>query len=188
MLYSRRKYSPKVAGSKWLAIEDALDRRLPGLRDEQDTVLAHTDLAAKQSFRDFVSVLLGFEYHSWECDTLNAFLTVIRGKARRNRWIPDEDACSRMQFRNLEAHAEYVAALVLASRLFNADSAATTGDVLASLPSDVDVHAFEAEADAFQRQWHNIRRRTRPPSPTREQHQQEVLYEMAKEFGYRISG
>lgn len=187
MFYSRRRYGPEAVGARWSAVEEALDRRLPGLRAEQDAVLAHTHWPAKQTFREFVSVLLGFEYHSWECDTVNALLTVIRDKAQRNRWIPDEAACSRMKHRNLEAHAEYTAALVLASRLFTADSAVTTGDVLASLPSEVDVRAFEAEADAFQEQWHNIRSSTLPPSPTREQHQQEVLHEIAREFGYRVT-
>lgn len=188
MFGSRRRYNPEVVGPIWTGIEEALDRRLPGLRAEQDAVLAQDHWPARQTFPEFVPVLLGFEYHAWECDTLNGFLIVIRGKAQKDRWIPDEDTCNRMQFRALEARAEYMSALVFASRLFSADRDVTTGDVMASLPSHVDVDALEAEAEAFQNQWQNIRARTRPPSPTREEHQREVLEEVARDFGYRLNG
>lgn len=188
MFGSRKKYSPEVVGPIWTGIEEGLARRIPGLRAEQDAALAQDHWPARQTFPELVPVLLGFEYHSWECDALNGFLTVIRSKARKDRWIPDDDTCSRMQYRNLEARAEYMSALVIASRLFNADRDITTADVMASLPSEVDVDALEAEADAFQEQWRNIRARTRPPSPTREQHQHEVMLDIAKEFGYRITG
>lgn len=188
MFGSRKKYSPGVVGPIWAGIEEALDRRLPGLHAEQDAALAQDHWPARQTFPEFVPVLLGFEYHSWECDTLNGFLIIIREKARTDRWVPDHDTCSRMQYRTLEAYAEYVTALILASRLFNADRDITTEDVMVSLPSEVDVDALEAEAEAFQKQWRNIRARTRPPSPSREQHQQEVLREVARDFGYRLTG
>lgn len=89
-------------------------------------------------------MLLGFGYHSRECDTLNGFLVIIRERASKERLISDGATCRDMQYGVLE---EYVSALVLASRMFDADRTITPAASDGSVHELSPVYRAEAKSE-----------------------------------------
>ena len=183
-MFRSRKRPSEATELQWLETEHDLDTVLPELRVMESRALAHDHWAARLTLPEYVPVLVGIELHAWTCEAMCGFLRVVHTKRHQSAtWIPDSNTVKRMDARTLEAQAEYLNGLGLASRLANAPREATTAEVILTRLGADDFDELEVEAEAFEEPWRQLKAGLPGPHPTRDERIAEVIIEMKEAFG-----